>query len=62
MTAARRANAVIEALASFRRRRRRPGRARRGAPTLSRRSDSDSAPPRNMMIAPSQINRTSGLK
>ena len=36
--------------------------ARRGAPTRSRRSDSDSAPPANMNRAPSQISSTCGLK
>ena len=33
-----------------------------GAPTRSRRSESDKAPPANMIPAPSQINKTCGLK
>jgi hypothetical protein len=36
--------------------------ARFGAPTRKRRSDSDTAPPKNMINAPSQMNLTSGLK
>jgi hypothetical protein len=37
-------------------------RALTGAPTLSRRSDNEIPPPTNMISAPSQMNRTSGLK
>ena len=37
-------------------------RARTGAPILSRRSESDTAPPMNMISAPIQMKRTSGLK
>ena len=36
--------------------------AGRGAPTRSRRSDSDRPPPKNMKAAPSQIISTCGLK
>ena len=36
--------------------------ARFGAPTRKRRSDSDTAPPKNITSAPSQMSRTSGLK
>ena len=35
--------------------------ARRGAPTRSRRSDSDNPPPSTITTAPSQISSTSGL-
>ena len=36
--------------------------ARLGAPTRKRRSDSDTAPPKNITSAPSQMSLTSGLK
>ena len=36
--------------------------ARCGAPTRRRRSESDSAPPKNITSAPIQMKRTSGLK